>query len=85
MVKVDTEFKLFHPMVKYNHLFNDLFFAPGISDSVIAFMGNSPLEGRQWAFKIPREKTWVLPEVKFCKNSIEIQTHFIQDSNRPFM
>ena len=52
MVKGDTELKIFHYMLKYN----DLFVAQNISGNVIAFMGDRPLEGKPWIFKIPRDK-----------------------------
>ena len=45
-------------------------------------MGDHPLEGRLWVSKIPRDKTWVWPEVKFLSNSIEMQTNFNQEGNR---
>ena len=70
MVKVDTEFKLFHPMVKYNHLFNDLFFAPGISGSMIEFIGDCPFEVRPWVLKLTHDKPWAWTEAKFWNNSI---------------
>ena len=75
MVKGDTELKLFHSIAKCN----DLFFAPGLCVNVITFMGYQPFKGRPWLFKIPRDKSWVWPEVKFWNNLIEIQTHFIQE------
>ena len=68
-------------MVKYNDLFNDFFVAARLSGSVISFMGDCPLEVRLWLFKMPHDKPWVWPEVNFCNNSIEMQTHLIQDSN----
>ena len=81
MVKVDVELKLFCSMAKYN----DLFVAPNLSGNVIAFMGYHPLEGRPRVFKIPRDKPWAWPEVKFLSNSIEMQTHFSQEKNRHSM
>ena len=77
MVKGGAELKLFHSMIKYNDLFVD----PNLSGNVIAFMGYCPLEGRPWVFKIPRDKPWTWPEVKFLSNSIEMQTHFSQEGN----
>ena len=74
MVKGDMELKIFHSMLKYN----DFFVAQNISVNVIAFMGDRPLEGRLWVFKIPREKPWVCPEIKILSNPIEMQTHLIQ-------
>ena len=44
-------------------------------------MGYCPLEGRPWVFKIPRDKPWLWPEIKFLSNSIEMQTHFSQEGN----
>ena len=41
-------------MVKYN----DLFATQNLLDNVIAFMGDSPLEGIPWIFKISWEKPW---------------------------
>ena len=43
------------------------------------------MKGRPWLFKIPLDKPWVWTEVKFWNKSIEMQTHFIQESNRPSM
>ena len=63
MVKGDAELKLFHSMLKYN----DLFVTPNLSVNVITFMGDRPLEGRPWVFKIPRDKPWAWPEIKFLK------------------
>ena len=77
MVKGDAELKLSHSMLKYN----GLFVAPNLSGNVIAFMGDSPLEGRPWVFKMPRENPWAWPEIKFLINSIEMQTHFRQEGN----
>ena len=68
-------------MVKYNNFLNDFFVASGFSGSVIAFMGNCSLESMQWVLKIPRDNPWKYPEVNLWNNSIEIQTHFIQESN----
>ena len=77
MVKGGAELKIFHSMLKYN----DLFVAQNLSGNVIAFMGDRPLEGIPWIFKIPRDKPCAWPEVKFLSNPIEIQTHFIQEEN----
>ena len=77
MVKGGTELKIFHSMLKYNNIF----IAKNISGSVIAFMGDLPLEGRPWTFKIPQDKTWVWLEIKFLIKPIEIQTHFSQEEN----
>ena len=63
MVKGDTELKIYYYMLKYN----DLFFAQNLSGNVIAFMGDHPLEGRPWIFKIPREKPWECREIKFVE------------------
>ena len=73
MVKGEAELKPFHSMIKYN----DLFVAQNLSVNVIAFMGYRPLEGRPWVFKIPRDKPWAWPKIKFLSNTIEMQTHFI--------
>ena len=54
VVKDDAELKLFHSMVKYNDVCVD----PKLSGNVIALMGDYPLEGRPWVFKIPRDKPW---------------------------
>ena len=62
-------------------MFNGFFVAPGLSGSVIELMGDRPLEGTPWVLKIPCDKPWARPEVKLWNNSIEIQTHFIQESN----
>ena len=78
MVKGDAEFKIFHSMLNYN----DFFVAQNISENVIAFMGDHPLEERPWIFKIPQGKPWAWPEIKFLRNPIEIQTHFSQEENR---
>ena len=77
MVKGDAELKIFHSMLKYN----DLFVAPNLSGNLIAFRGDSPLEGRPWVFKIPRDKPWSWPEIKFLRNSLEMQTQFSQEGN----
>ena len=77
MVKGDAELKLSHSMLKYNYLF----VAPNLSSNVIAFMGDRPLEGRPWVFKIPWDKPWAWTEIKFLSNSIEMQTHFSQEGN----
>ena len=61
MVKGDAELKIFHSMLKYN----DLFVAQNLYGNVIALMGDLPLEGRLWTFKIPRDKSWAWTEVKF--------------------
>ena len=68
-------------MLKYN----DLFVAQNLSGNVIAFMGDRPLEGRPWIFKIPRDKLWAWPEIKFLSNPIEMRTHFSQEENRHAM
>ena len=64
----DAELKIFHSMLKYN----DLFVAQNLSGNVIAFMGGRPLEGKTWIFKIPRDKPWARPEIKFLSNPIEM-------------
>ena len=48
-------------------------------------MGDRPLGGRPYIFKIPRDKPWSRPEVKLLSNTIEIQTHFSQEENRHAM
>ena len=65
-VKCDTELKLFHPMVKYNDVFVD----PNLNGNAIAFLGDCPLEDRQWVLEISRDKPWEWSEVKFLSNSI---------------
>ena len=52
--------------------YNNFFVAQNLSNSVIAFMGDLPLEGRPWIFKIPRDKPWAWPEIKFLSNPIEM-------------
>ena len=52
-----------------------MFVAQSLSGNVIAFMGDRPMEGRPWIFKIPRDKPWEWPEVKFLSNPIEIITN----------
>ena len=64
-------------MLKYN----GFFVAQNISGNVIAFMGDCPLEGSPWIFKIPWYKPWAWPEVKLLSNPIEMQTHFSQEEN----
>ena len=66
--------KIFHSVLKYN----DFFVAKNLPRNVIAFIGDRPLEGRPWIFKIPRENPWAWPEVKLSSNPIELQTHFSQ-------
>ena len=56
-----------------------LFVAPGLSSSVIEFMGDLPLEGSPRVFKIPGDKSWTWPELKFWNDYIEVTTHFIKD------
>ena len=46
--------KIFHSILKYNNVF----VAQNISGNVIAFIGDRPLEGRPWIFKIPWDKPW---------------------------
>ena len=67
MVKGDTELKIFHSVLKYN----DLFVAQNLSVNVIAFMGDRPLEGRTWIFKIPRDKPWAWPVIKFLTTQLK--------------
>ena len=78
MVKGDTELKIFHSMIKYN----DMFATNNLSGSVIGFMGDRPLAGRPWVFKIPRDKPWAWPEVECVENAIEMQGHFGQEGNK---
>ena len=78
MVKGDAELKIFHYILKYNNFF----VAQNLSGCVIAFMGDCPLELRTWIFKIPQDKPWAWPEIKFLCNPIEMQTNFSQDENR---
>ena len=70
MVKGDTELKQFQSMLKYNDLNNDFFVAPGLSGSVIVFVWDIFLEVRPYVFKIPCDKPWAWPEVKFWNNPI---------------
>ena len=77
MVKGGADLNIFHSMLKENNLF----VAQNLSGDVIAFMGDRPLEGRPWIFKIPRDKPWVWLEMKLLINSIEMQTYFIQEEN----
>ena len=72
-----AELKLFQYMLKYNNVF----VAQNISGNVISFMGDHPLEGRPWIFKIQRDKSWAWPEVKLLSNPIEMQTYFILEEN----
>ena len=77
MVNGDAELKIFHSMLKYNNFF----VAQNLSGNVIAFVGDCPLEGSPCIFKIPRDKPWAWPEIKFLSNPIEMQTHFSQEGN----
>ena len=43
------------------------------------------MEGRPWILKIPRDKPWAWPEIKFLINPIETQSHFSQEENRHAM
>ena len=81
MVKGEAELKIFHSMLKYNNVF----VAQNLSGDVIDFMGDRPLQGKPWIFKIPRDKPWVWFEVEFLSNPIEMQTYFIQEENRHAM
>ena len=75
MLKGEAELKIFRSMLKYNNLF----VAQTLSGNVIAFMGGRTLKVRPWIFKIPRDKPWAWPEIKFLSNPIEMQTHFSQE------
>ena len=81
MVKGDAELKIFHSMLKYNNFF----VAQNLSGNVIVFVGDCPLEGRPWIFKITCNKPWAWPEVKLLSNPIEMQTYFGQEENRDAM
>ena len=48
-------------------------------------MVNRTLKGRPWIFKIPWDRPWASPEVKFLSNPVEMQTYFIQEENRHVM
>ena len=85
MVKGHTDLKLFQSTVKFKDVFNEFFVAPGLSDSVIALIGDSPLEGRPRVLKKTCDNPWAWPEVKFCNNYIEMQIYFIQESNHHSM
>ena len=57
--------------VKKNHStlkYSDFFIAQNIPGNVIGFIGDPPLEGRTWIFKIPRDKPWACPEIKLLRN-----------------
>ena len=43
------------------------------------------MEVSPWIFKIPPDKPWAWPEIKFLNNQIEMQTHFSQEENRHAM
>ena len=81
MLKGDAELDFFHSMLKYN----DLFVAPNLSGNVIVLMGDRLLEGRLWVFKILWDKPWAWPGIKFLSNSIETETHLIQEGNHHAM
>ena len=53
-------------MLKYN----DLFLAQNFAVDVIELMGDNPLEGMPWVFKIPWDKPLTWPEIKFIRKSI---------------
>ena len=55
-------------MLKYN----DCFVAQNISRDVIAFMGDSTLEGRPWILNFTQDKPWAWPKVKLLRNPIEM-------------
>ena len=74
MIKGDTNLKVFHSMIKYN----DMFATNSLSRSVIGFMNDRPLAGRQWVFKITRDKPWAWPEVEYVDNAIKMQGHLGQ-------
>ena len=48
---------------------------------MIAFIGDFPVEGRPWVFKIPQDKPLSRPENKFLSNPIEMQTILSQEVN----
>ena len=81
MVKGDAELKIFHSILEYNNFF----VAQNISGNLIAFMGDCPLEGRPWIFKIPRDKPWAWPEIKLFINPIEMKKYFSQEEIRHTM
>ena len=59
-----TQLKIFHPMIKYKDLFDFVVVAPGLSGSVIVFMGDRLLWGRPWVFIIPCYKPLAWKEVR---------------------
>ena len=77
MLKGDSEIRIFHSMLKHN----DFFVAKNILCNVIAFIGDRTFQGRTWIFKIPRDKPWAWPEIKFLSNPIEMQSHVSQEEN----
>ena len=58
--------------ILFNAKIERFFVAQNISGNVIAFMGDRPLKGRPWIFKIPWDKPWAWTEVKLLSNPIEI-------------
>ena len=62
-----------------------MFVAKNISGNVIPSMGDHPLEGRPWIFKITWDKTWAWREIKFLSNPIEMQNRSSQEENRHSM
>ena len=64
-------------MVEYNDLFNYLFVAPGLSEIVIVFMGDLPLEVRPWVLKLPRDNPWA------SRGEVLEQLHWNVDTFHP--
>ena len=81
VVKGGVKLKLFHSILEYN----DFFVAINLSGNMIAFVGDIPLEGRPWVFKVPQDKPCAWTEIKFLSNSIEMQTHFSLEGNHHTM
>ena len=67
VVKGDNELKVFHSMVK----FNEMFATNNLSGSVIGFIGDRPLTGSPWMFRVPRDKPWAWIEVEYVDNAIK--------------
>ena len=78
MVKGEAHLKISHSILEYN----DFSVAQNISVNVISFMGDRPLEGRLWIFKILQVNPMAWPEIQLFSNPIEMQKYFSQEENR---
>ena len=67
MLKGDTDLMVPQSMVKYNYMFA----TNNLSGSVIGFIGDRPLTGSPWMFRVPPDKPWAWIEVEYVDNAIK--------------